>query len=618
MSAPRLATDVNYWLKKGKSGKNVCLITHDDMDGIVSAIIMKNWLLNHGFKIEKYGIINYQEGWTAFDLDPSLIIIALDFADDDDIVDYYVDHHGKFEEELRNTQKRFSIKTPTGSAAEGIAQQLGIPFSNDIKNWIDMIDSAKYSEYNVDIRGILDFNLESFTNSENSKLNFAASMNQMIKRSDHKTLIEVINASQEPSIYNIYRLFKIFYPKNNTDFKTGDTPEFVEDAKKRLSSMKDRTRGMGLKEQGFDDDGKKIRFMNQDDFWKSFAQNLPYVNVDDNGNLLYPYDIKDTRNFKWQLKPGVYQIIGNLMYIPSGTWANALRAKAIFQQDKDAGLIPEDSKLNFVLLQYGNTLQIADLTTKIQNMNETDLPKDINGNSIKDLGKYTDNLLKNFELHLKYHDRRTAAGGHWGIGSISNIFGKCKLESHKDVKFLDLFKNKIINDLSGVKWNVSMPWNEADENQKYVPEELNKKLIDMSDVRSEDFAKTEQNELSIINYLVINNIKNANLTHKFESDEMKKLYELWLETNFREVVSGEVESVNLSHVYFKNKAKIENSMLFNQIIDKYNLNHVYSEESTTIRSNERKFLKRIFKYIFNIYNKDYLNDNNLDILKNYI
>ena len=163
-----------------------------------------------------------------------------------------------------------------------------------------------------------------------------------------------------------------------------------------------------------------------------------------------------------------------------------------------------------------------------------------------------------------------------------------------------------------------MPWNEADENQKYVPEELNKKLIDISDVRSEDFAKTEQNELSIINYLVINNIKNANLTHNFKSDEMKKLYELWLETNFSEVVSGEFESVNLSSVYFKRKAKIENSVLFNQIIDKYNLNHVYSEESTTIRSNERKFLKRIFKYIFNIYNKDYLNDNNLDILKNYI
>jgi hypothetical protein len=59
-SAPRLPKDEEYWIKRGKSGKNVCLIFHDDMDGVVSAIIMKNYLLHQGFDIAKYGIINYQ------------------------------------------------------------------------------------------------------------------------------------------------------------------------------------------------------------------------------------------------------------------------------------------------------------------------------------------------------------------------------------------------------------------------------------------------------------------------------------------------------------------------------------------------------------------------------
>ena len=45
MSAPRLPNDINYWLKKGKSGKNVCLIVHDDLDGITSGLIMKNYLI---------------------------------------------------------------------------------------------------------------------------------------------------------------------------------------------------------------------------------------------------------------------------------------------------------------------------------------------------------------------------------------------------------------------------------------------------------------------------------------------------------------------------------------------------------------------------------------------
>ena len=209
-SAPRLPNSEEYWKKRGKSGKDVCLIFHDDMDGIVSAILMKQYLKNHGYNIKKYGIINYQEGWQAFKIDSRLITIALDFAEDIPGVDYYVDHHGKFEEEVKLNQQRTSIKTATGSAAEGIAQQLGFPFSNDTKDWIDMIDSAKYSDYDIDIKGILNFDLKEISKSKKSKLTFAAAMNQLLKRSDHKTFIEVVNASEGASIFNIYRLFKIF------------------------------------------------------------------------------------------------------------------------------------------------------------------------------------------------------------------------------------------------------------------------------------------------------------------------------------------------------------------------------------------------------------------------
>ncbi len=159
-SAPRIPNSEQYWAKKGKPGKNVCLIFHDDMDGIVSAIIIKKYLIEHGFNIKKYGIINYQEGWKAFDIDSNLIVIAVDFADDIEGVDVYIDHHGKFTETDNTPQGKGHIKTETGSAAEGIAIQLGVPFSNDIKDWIDMIDSAAYSDYDIDVKGILDFDLD--------------------------------------------------------------------------------------------------------------------------------------------------------------------------------------------------------------------------------------------------------------------------------------------------------------------------------------------------------------------------------------------------------------------------------------------------------------------------
>ena len=46
-----LPTDEEYWKRKGKTGKDVALYTHDDMDGIFCAIEMKKWLEGRGFKI---------------------------------------------------------------------------------------------------------------------------------------------------------------------------------------------------------------------------------------------------------------------------------------------------------------------------------------------------------------------------------------------------------------------------------------------------------------------------------------------------------------------------------------------------------------------------------------
>ena len=45
-ASPRLPKSEEYWLRKGKEGKKVALYTHDDMDGIFSAIEVKKYLVN--------------------------------------------------------------------------------------------------------------------------------------------------------------------------------------------------------------------------------------------------------------------------------------------------------------------------------------------------------------------------------------------------------------------------------------------------------------------------------------------------------------------------------------------------------------------------------------------
>lgn len=605
-SAPRIPKSEEYWKKKGKSGKDVCLIFHDDMDGIVSAIIMKDYLKKQGFNIKQYGVINYQEGWEAFRIDSKLITIALDFAEDIPGVDVYVDHHGSFEDEVKHSQKRPSIKTQTGSAAEGIAQQIGAPFSKDTKDWIDMIDSAKYTAYDIDIKGILEFDLKEISKSENSKLKFAAAMNQLLKRGDDRTIIEVVYNCDSPSIYNIYRLFKLFFPKNNPNWKSGSEEEFVQSGRERIKEMERKTRG----EKGYDESGKKIIYDNFKDFWDDFAGEVK----GQPGN--------------WQLKPGNYQIIGNLMYVPSGTWANALRAKAIFVDDVEKGIVPDDPKLNFVLLQYGNTLQIADLRTKLEEMDKEDLPKYQNGKPIDNLGKYCEYLVKKFEEYFDYQDERTVSGGHIGIGTVSNIFGKCLKDPYVDVPFLDMFKNKMINDISGVKWNVSTPWNEDEEKPVVIkPDEINKKLLDIDKLRKEKEAESEKEEREIVNYLIYNDLGSTKdkikYLDKIKDSDLRKIYDIWQKTHFDEILSDEITDEDLLKImppfnYFRKNTKIEKSELFDIIVNKFGLDEIYTKPPTEVTKKQRKELKRIFKIIFNMEKGEYVKKDTADKVKKWM
>jgi hypothetical protein len=163
-----------------------------------------------------------------------------------------------------------------------------------------------------------------------------------------------------------------------------------------------------------------------------------------------------------------YVMIGNLAFVPTGTWANALRARSIIETDFKSGKISQEPK--FILLQYGGTLQVCSYK-KIQ---ETpDLPILKNGEVVNDLGVYMTGLLRNFQSHLGYYDPDTStgqdeitvSGGHGGIGSISNIFGTCPNPSFGNARFIDMFKNKIITDLSGVKFDMSLSWGEASESR---------------------------------------------------------------------------------------------------------------------------------------------------------
>ncbi|NBP00812.1 MAG: hypothetical protein EBU90_11895 [Proteobacteria bacterium] len=459
-ASPRLPKSEDYWVGKGKIGKQVALYTHDDMDGIFSAIEVKKYLLNSGFQIVKYGIINYSEGWKYTTIDPKLINVVVDFAnmpgdERDQYIDYYLDHHGSFTEFELDKYKSSPIqKKKTASAYEAICQNLGIPQDELTVSVIDMIDAAKYGEYDVDWSRLLDFNLAEIKKSDKVRLEFAAAFNQFLKRSDHKTLISVIHNCPDASIYSIFNVMKKVYPEHNVFPKTGRKKGFLSDSEWRLSQMAKRTKGQNV---------TKKKYLTQSKFLKDFM-------------------------IGGSIKLDGYQIIGDLAFIPTGTWANALRARTIILNDFKSGLIEEEPK--FILLQYGGTLQVCSYSKidEIQN-----LPTYKNGSPINDLGVYMTSLLKNFQQHLGYYnpdtslgqDEITVSGGHGGIGSISNIFGECQVNPYEGCRFIDMFKNKIISDLSGVQFGIKTHWNEPQENKSKEPN-IDHKVLNVSDVTKLD------------------------------------------------------------------------------------------------------------------------------------
>lgn len=463
-AAPRIPVSEEYWTRKGKSGKRVALYTHDDMDGIFSAIEVKKYLLNKGFTIEKYGILNYTDGWKYTTLDPKLINVVVDFAnmpgdERDEYVDYYLDHHGLFsEEELEKYKKSPVQKKKTASAYEAICQSLNVPQDELTLSVIDMIDAAKYSDYGVSWQRLLDFNLSDIKKSENIRLEFAAAFNQFLKRADHQTLISVIHNCKDASIYSIYNTMKAVYGEHNvypSGPLKGQSKDFMSDSQWRLSQMQQKTRGRT--------GGQKKVYQSQSEFLNDFKV----------GN---------------SIRLDGYQIIGDLAFIPTGTWANALRARAIVEKDFTDGIIPVEPK--FILLQYGSTLQVC----SYKKMQETEgLPVLKSGKVVDDLGVYMTSILKNFQQHFNYYepdtsigqDEITVSGGHGGIGSISNIFGTCDVDPYKGSRFIDMFKNKVISDLSGVKFNVNLSWGDPSESkEKEKPQDY--KVISASDVTKLD------------------------------------------------------------------------------------------------------------------------------------
>ena len=519
-SAPRIPNDEEYWKKLGKTGKKVMLYFHDDLDGIFSAVAIKKYLLSKDFEIIGYGVVNYQEGWDVVDLNNQYINVAVDFAEITDGIDIYIDHHGDFKEDDDLTGKH-AVKTKTYSAYEGIMDQLGLPVDSMVMDVINMVDAAKYDDFGVKWTDLLEWDYDYFKTHKNPKLMFAGVFNQLLKRGDYRTFIEVVDNATEPSIYQIYRLFKLLYPMNNLDWRTMKNIRNYDTEANEYTIWNQFNAG-SLDDQITDKDGNiKDIFA---DFLSDGSWRLDQMMKRTSGSAEFKGVIRSQRDlvddftevvsfaetsrskFAGQsaevIKLDGYVIIGDMAFVPSGTWANAIRARSIIEKDINSGRLKGVKKEDvlWVLLQYGDTLQMCAFGD-INDYGDDILPQTKEGKPINNLKEYTNDLLKRFKDKLGFNNEDTLSGGHPGIGTISNIGvsryfyegDSGKLNRINNLRYLDLFKNYIIANLSQIPWDISLPWeNQFKADSAEVPVPKNARVMMQNQIREVDINKSKE------------------------------------------------------------------------------------------------------------------------------
>jgi hypothetical protein len=437
---------------------------------------MKWYLKKHGFNIIALGVLDYQTGWNKKTVDTRYINISVDFSMYNEKLDIFIDHHhGVLKEKYKN---RYAIKkslvrgrdgeysNKIGSCFELIAHLYGIAVPREILETIDMVDAAKYHHYGVDIKHCIHYNKRAAIESDKPTLVFGAMFNQLIKRADRVSIMEIIKNVDFPSIYNVYLKMVEFFPGNNCTSgggvyssrdHTGKKEDikvmpywcgrrsFFNDRLNTMNIMKTRTRG-GVQ--------KRFVFNSVEEFKEVCAYR------DKEGYSTYKLDGTG------------YVIIGNLAVVPTGSWTNGIRLRAIIEEDYIAGNIPQDVTVDFMLLQYGATLQLISYNG-LESIPKERMPV-MGGVEIDNLGEYMSLILDKARKTKKYDGFSldeteiidgddcflTESGGHVGIGTISNIKGDTVVNDHK-YEWLHIFMNQIISHFSGIKWE-HIDWEKSD------------------------------------------------------------------------------------------------------------------------------------------------------------
>jgi hypothetical protein len=227
--------DINKLAKRYPKAK---IYFHQDLDGVTTAIAMKEYLENNGIDVVDAEIIQYGDKEFAIkklDANGDIMPVLVDFAHGKPMFVIHTDHHDTQAGVEKGTSTSFKSSR---SNVETISQSISPKeiFTTEDITLISTVDSANFAQYNISVDEVLNYLFKIDRNSDikKNKMLMGLVANKLLLAFKNKPgFLEELVLDCKPSLLNILLKIKSIMKREGFD----DEERLTQNQQKYIQSM---------------------------------------------------------------------------------------------------------------------------------------------------------------------------------------------------------------------------------------------------------------------------------------------------------------------------------------------------------------------------------------------
>ena len=213
---------------------------HQDLDGVTTALAMKNYLENNGIQVVDAHVIQYGDKEFAVkknDAKGDTMPVLVDFAHGKPMFVIHTDHHDKQVGVEKGTSKSFKSARSNVETISQVVSPKDIFTSSDIL-LINTVDSADFAKHDITPDEVINyiFRLDKEKSLHKNKMLLGLVINKLLLAfKNKKGFLEGLVLNSEPSLMSILNNIKEWMKKNSS----ASTSELQKNADNYVNTMKD-------------------------------------------------------------------------------------------------------------------------------------------------------------------------------------------------------------------------------------------------------------------------------------------------------------------------------------------------------------------------------------------